>query len=143
MPELPEVQTVVRSLLPIRGCRVGQVIVARRDVVHPRGIDLASLVSGKAFRSIARRGKRIVFTLDNGARFYVHLGMSGALERGGPDSPTLAHTHVVFRVDQQELRFIDPRRFGGVWWLGQTFSRILFALLPTIALWIALGLMAV
>jgi len=135
MPELPEVQTVVNSLRPrLLGRTVGSVSVRRADIVSPAGVDLPALLTGRTVREIARRGKRIVFTLDNGDRFYVHLGMTGRLTAGAPATAPEPHTHleVIFaalRPPQPPapkggvpaalaMRFSDPRRFGGVWWLG-------------------------
>jgi formamidopyrimidine-DNA glycosylase len=75
---------------------------------------------------VARRAKRIVITLDHCERFYVHLGMTGQLTAESPDAPVRAHTHVVIGIERSgkkdtevvEVRFRDPRRFGGVFWLG-------------------------
>jgi formamidopyrimidine-DNA glycosylase len=121
MPELPEVQTVVTSLRPKA---VGQVIravkVRRADVIDPPGTDLPKLLKGRRIGSVDRRGKRIIFTLDDGidSRFFIHLGMTGRLTVSSPETPPPRHTHVEFRLDTGTLRFTDPRRFGGVWWLG-------------------------
>jgi formamidopyrimidine-DNA glycosylase len=120
MPELPEVQTVVDSLRPaVLRRRVVSVQLHRNDVVKPAGIDLATLLTGRAILAIDRRGKRIVFTLDNAERFYIHLGMSGRLTLSANDETITKHTHLQLRFDDgAELRFFDPRRFGGIWWLG-------------------------
>ncbi|MGH7214049.1 MAG: bifunctional DNA-formamidopyrimidine glycosylase/DNA-(apurinic or apyrimidinic site) lyase [Tepidisphaeraceae bacterium] len=122
MPELPEVQTVVMTLQPrITGRIVERVDLARRDILRPCELDLAAHVVGRAITSVERRGKRIVFTLSDDARFYVHLGMSGRLTVEPTDAPARPHTHL--RLDLSggagEIRFVDPRRFGGVWWLGR------------------------
>jgi formamidopyrimidine-DNA glycosylase len=77
-------------------------------------------LQGRRVESVTRRGKRIVFTLDDGNRFYVHLGMTGQLTVTQRDAAVLPHTHVELELDNGErLRFRDPRRFGGVWWLGR------------------------
>jgi formamidopyrimidine-DNA glycosylase len=124
MPELPEVQTVVLTLAPkVVGRTIRAVRHVRGDIVSPPGTNLVGLLRGRRVEAVGRRGKRIVFTLDDGNRFYVHLGMTGQLTVASPDAPTLPHTHMVVdlgdRTGPQELRFRDPRRFGGVWWLGQ------------------------
>jgi formamidopyrimidine-DNA glycosylase len=120
MPELPEVQTVVATLRPrILGRRIRSVTLARNDIVTPAGVDLVTLLTGRTVRDVARRGKRIVFTLDDANRFYVHLGMSGQLRLIHRSEPAPPHTHLEIDVGRGErLRFRDPRRFGGVWWLG-------------------------
>ena len=121
MPELPEVQTVVTSLRPrVVGRTIRAVHVHRADVIDPPGTDLPALLTGRAVRSVDRRGKRIIVTLDDdaGSKFFVHLGMTGRLTIVQPGEPAPPHTHVELDFDTGRLRFTDPRRFGGVWWLG-------------------------
>lgn len=122
LPELPEVQTVVNSLRPkLLGRQIMRVQLNRQDILTPAGIDLPALLASRTVLEIARRGKRIVFTLDDGNRFYVHLGMSGRLGLHKSEDSPAPHTHltIAFKGLDNELRFIDPRRFGGVWWLGE------------------------
>jgi formamidopyrimidine-DNA glycosylase len=121
MPELPEVQTVVTTLRPrIVGRRIARVTLHRTDIVAPESANLPKLLTKHVVTDLTRRGKRIVFTLDDGNRFYIHLGMSGRLTIETDESPLEKHTHLVITLeDGKELRFRDPRRFGGVWWLGQ------------------------
>src|SRR5688572_10111248 len=107
MPELPEVQTVVLTLRPKA---VGQTIRAvthlRPDIVTPAGIDLPTLLRRRRIESVERRGKRIVFTLDDANRFYIHLGMTGQLTITTPDAPTASHTHLELNLGgNQRLRF--------------------------------------
>jgi formamidopyrimidine-DNA glycosylase len=130
MPELPEVETVVRTLRPaIVGGRIARAQLHRADILTPTGIDLPPLLANRVIGSIDRRGKRIVLTLDNSHRFYIHLGMSGRLTLEPPDAPLLSHTHFISEVIPAaprrskhlrllHMRFRDPRRFGGIWWLG-------------------------
>jgi formamidopyrimidine-DNA glycosylase len=120
MPELPEVQTVVNTLRPrLVGRTIRSVALSRRDIVTPETVDLVTCLTGRTIRNVGRRGKRIVFTLDDGNRFYIHLGMSGQLTVADPASAIAPHTHLEIDVGTAErLRFRDPRRFGGVWWLG-------------------------
>jgi formamidopyrimidine-DNA glycosylase len=124
MPELPEVQTVVNTLRPrVVGRRIARIRLNRTDILSPAGTDLPSLLAGRTIDNITRRGKRIVFTLDTGDRFYVHLGMTGRLILNSPDDALLPHTHLLLDLDNQsELRFADPRRFGGIWWLGSNHA---------------------
>jgi len=123
MPELPEVQTVVDTLAPFMcGKRITYVELSRTDVVTPAGFPLTTSLQGRRIRSVERRAKRIVVTLDDQNRFYIHLGMSGRLVLGHRQDVMKRHTHLrigLDRSDGQEIRFVDPRRFGGVWWLGQ------------------------
>ena len=121
MPELPEVQTVVDTLRP---AAVGRVVAAvrlhRADVLDPAGFDLAAAVAGRTVAAVDRRGKKIVVSLDDGCRFVVHLGMTGRLTAEPAEAATQPHTHLVLYLsDGRTIRFRDPRRFGGVWWLGR------------------------
>src|SRR5205823_2227575 len=121
MPELPEVQTVVTTLHPrIVGRRITQVIIGRPDVIRPPGTDLPAHLTGRRFTDVSRRGKKIVLSLDDGNRLYVHLGMTGRLTIAPHDASIAKHTHVTIEFDapREHLRFVDARRFGGVWWIG-------------------------
>jgi formamidopyrimidine-DNA glycosylase len=123
MPELPEVQMVVDTLGPlILGRNIQRVVLHRTDILLPAGFDLVGALSDKSITSIHRRGKRIVLQLGDGNRFYIHLGMTGRLSMETTDAPRLPHTHLVIGFDENEMRFRDPRRFGGVWWLGKESS---------------------
>jgi formamidopyrimidine-DNA glycosylase len=119
MPELPEVETVVRTLGPkLVGRRFTRLVHLRPDMLQPAGADLAVL-TGQAVRRIHRRGKRILIQLESGSTLYIHLGMTGQLTIETPDAPTKPHTHLILDLsgDAGQLRFRDPRRFGGVWLL--------------------------
>ena len=123
MPELPEVQTVVNSLQPrLLGQLLVRVRLHRRDILQPAGTDLVRRLTDRTIVSIDRRGKRIVFKMDDGCRFYIHLGMTGQLtiSPSGLD-PLPPHTHLQIDLDSgAQLRFRDARRFGGIWWLGHS-----------------------
>jgi formamidopyrimidine-DNA glycosylase len=130
MPELPEVETVVTTLRPrVVGRTIVGVTLHRADVLCPPDTDLQAELVGRAVTSVERRGKRIVFTLGDGGRFYVHLGMTGQLTVVARDAPAPPHTHLEIELTAdarggngagaiEHLRFRDPRRFGGIWWLG-------------------------
>lgn len=120
MPELPEVQTVVNTLVPrIVLSRIERVDLRRADMLCPRGFDLNRSLAGRTVQSITRRGKRIIFTLDDSNRFYIHLGMTGRLTLESPGAPILKHTHLILGFEAVEIRFQDARRFGGIWWMGK------------------------
>jgi formamidopyrimidine-DNA glycosylase len=122
MPELPEVQTVVKTVRPkLVGRRILRVMLDRPDIVEPIEIDLPDLLTGRSFTDVHRRGKRIIVTLDDGNRFFIHLGMTGRLTVNHAGERALPHTHltVEFGESNSQLRFTDPRRFGGVFWVGK------------------------
>ena len=126
MPELPEVQTVVTTLAPrVVGRKIVRVVHARPDMITaPAGFDLAAALRKRAVTSVSRRGKRIVFRLDDANAFFIHLGMTGRLAVEPSKNPVEVHTHLILELakegggDRQQLRFRDPRRFGEIRWLG-------------------------
>jgi len=120
MPELPEVQTVVTTLSPrITGRRIERVVHLRADMLTPTGFEFGKAVRGRTIAKLSRRGKRIVFHLDDGNHFFIHLGMTGRLMAEAKDAEIQPHTHLILDLGAgKELRFRDPRRFGAIRWLG-------------------------
>jgi formamidopyrimidine-DNA glycosylase len=114
MPELPEVETVRRSLEPhIVGRRVTAVVatpIALRLGIEPG--EWSALAGGAALGALSRRGKYLL--ADFGASTAVfHLGMSGRLVLREHAATCDRHTHLRLRFDGgRELRLVDPRRFG-------------------------------
>jgi formamidopyrimidine-DNA glycosylase len=120
MPELPEVETVVRSL---RASLVGRSIIdvrlGKTDFIDDPA-ELERYLPGSRVAAITRFGKYISIEIEprspGGAkypRFIVHLGMTGRLTICHPEEPIPPHTHCFFGLDNgQELRYTDPRRFG-------------------------------
>ncbi|MCZ8310026.1 MAG: bifunctional DNA-formamidopyrimidine glycosylase/DNA-(apurinic or apyrimidinic site) lyase [Magnetospirillum sp.] len=117
MPELPEVETVVRGLRPhLQGQRLARVVLRRADIRTPIAPDFVQRVVGAVVQSVERRAKWIVLGLDRGTSVLVHLGMSGRLVLLPGDAPAPGpHDHVDFVTDAgATIRFTDPRRFGVV-----------------------------
>ena len=99
MPELPEVQTVVTTLSPrVVGRTIAQVVHVRPDMVTPTGFDLTLALSRRTIQGITRRGKRIVFRLDDGQALFIHLGMTGRLQVLSRTDPIEPHTHLMASV---------------------------------------------
>ena len=112
MPELPEVETVTRSLGPLVGRRV--VVAEFRNLRILRGGDperMAASIEGRRIGAIQRYGKFIVITLREGGYLLIHLGMTGRLLLGGAVGK---HTHAVFTFDRGALLFDDSRQFGSI-----------------------------
>jgi formamidopyrimidine-DNA glycosylase len=121
MPELPEVETVRRSLdAAVVGSRVAAVDIGRLRSVRRTGPEVVRAgLLGETFTGTHRRGKYLFFDLANGNSMMVHLRMSGRLLLAAPESPREPHTHVVLLLEREgtasvELRFVDPRTFGEV-----------------------------
>lgn len=118
MPELPEVETVRRGLLPkLVGRRLVRVLQRRRDLRVPLPHRFAQRVEGRQVLGIDRRAKYLLIRLDDSETLIAHLGMSGRMTlhdaASAADHPFDRHDHVVFETDQGwQVRFNDARRFG-------------------------------
>jgi formamidopyrimidine-DNA glycosylase len=114
MPELPEVETVVRGLRPhLEGRSLARVTVRRRDLRTAFPRDLATRLTGRRIEWLARRAKYILVALDDGNVLVVHLGMSGRMLVASPAAAAAPHDHVEFETDQGvRIVYNDPRRFG-------------------------------
>jgi formamidopyrimidine-DNA glycosylase len=115
VPELPEVETVVRDLRPhLVGRRVKGVGVSEKALRRPWSSEWETLLLGRRIEGVRRRGKWIILDLDRGLFLVLHLGMSGQLTEGPADAPVADHTHIVFALGRgdRQLRFRDIRRFG-------------------------------
>jgi len=120
MPELPEVETVVRGLREtLPGRRILAARLGQTDFIDDPAA-LEQHVPGKRVEAVRRMGKFLVFDLHSGAEsssepyhLIVHLGMTGQLITMPREAPAVPHTHVYFELDDgRDLRYIDPRRFG-------------------------------
>src|ERR1700730_4727525 len=132
MPELPEVETVVRDLRPqLSGRRIESLQLTRdpavrgRVVRYPSATKFVRRLRGRTIKTVLRRGKYIVMPLEpahtgtfapNGAlgdQVIVHLGMTGHLRVWEPEETPVKHTHFRAVLDSGlELRYDDPRQFG-------------------------------
>jgi formamidopyrimidine-DNA glycosylase len=115
VPELPEVETTRRGLVPVlRGQRIARVVVRERRLRWrlPAGFEAA--LEGRRLGPVTRRAKYLLIGVD-GATLIVHLGMSGSLRVVAPSEPPRPHDHVdVVLSSGRCLRFNDPRRFGSL-----------------------------
>ena len=117
MPELPEVETVLRGLAArLTGRRLVRVSVHRADLRWPLPPGLERRLTGARVLGFRRRGKYILMRLDGGDSLLLHLGMSGriVIGRAGANEPT-PHEHFVLETDDGwRVGLVDPRRFGAV-----------------------------
>jgi len=126
MPELPEVETVRRGLIPaMEGVRIARVTAHRGDLRFPLQKDFAARLDGRKVTGLGRRAKYLLADLDSGDVLLIHLGMSGSFRvmQGDdgktpgvfhhPRSENRTHDHVVFEMGNGAvISFNDPRRFG-------------------------------
>jgi len=134
MPELPEVETLVRRLRePVIGRTIENVTIYwKRTVARPAPKEFARMLRGYTVRSIDRRAKYLVFELTPRAStslrsaqraavtptlfLLIHLRMSGKLSVVDRTEPRAKHDRVVFDLDDgRQLRFNDIRKFGKIW----------------------------
>jgi formamidopyrimidine-DNA glycosylase len=134
MPELPEVETIVRGLdKRVTGETIDSVwIGSRKQPLKSPAAKIASTLEGKKIVRVHRAGKHIVLDLEGSvlrkgktqhaaslrprsqqAQWIVHLGMTGRIVICDPAAEIVKHTHLIARLGSgRELRFIDPRMFG-------------------------------
>jgi len=129
VPELPEVETIVRGLNKrVSGDTIDSVwIGSRSQPLKSPARKIAAALEGGRIVQVHRAGKHIVFDLepDNGepkqsrhraarnAQWIVHLGMTGRMVVTEPAAQIAKHTHLIAKLGSgRELRFIDPRMFG-------------------------------
>jgi formamidopyrimidine-DNA glycosylase len=111
LPELPEVETVVRSLRPaIVGRRILNAEFGQLRVLIGSPHETAQALAGRRIRSIERHGKFIAIRLDRGY-LVVHLGMTGKLL---VNAGITKWTHAVFALDRGTMIYDDPRQFGRI-----------------------------
>ncbi|WP_198369428.1 bifunctional DNA-formamidopyrimidine glycosylase/DNA-(apurinic or apyrimidinic site) lyase [Roseomonas rosulenta] len=136
MPELPEVETVMRGLAAVlEGRRITEVDQRRADLRFAFPENLARRLEGRRVLSFRRRAKYMLMRLEGGESLLIHLGMSGrmvarqagaapvprlgpmgaASDARGHNAPPEAHEHLVITTDEGwRVGFVDPRRFGSV-----------------------------
>ncbi len=117
VPELPEVETVMRGMQArLEGRVVVRAEVRRPDLRWALPERLAGRLTGARVAGFRRRAKYILMRLEGGESVLLHLGMSGriTIRRRGTNDPE-RHEHVVLETDDGwEVAFVDPRRFGSI-----------------------------
>lgn len=126
MPELPEVETIRRSLSRhVLKLKIQDVIIRWPGAVCGyEGADFAETVSGRTIESMERRGKYLLITLDEGWSLIAHMRMTGRLNYYSESYQPEKHTHVVFKLSKGEIHFTDTRKFGRIQ-LVRTKDRLL------------------
>lgn len=115
MPELPEVETTRRGLLKtVKGQRIDEVELRRRDLRFPFPGDLEERLTGHTITDIRRRAKYLLIDLDSEDVLLAHLGMSGSFRViAAAGYEPKKHDHVILHLANGTLCvFHDPRRFG-------------------------------
>jgi len=123
MPELPEVETVKRTLQPkLAGLKfINTQILLPKIIRTPDPDEFRKKITGKKILKINRRGKYLLFNLDDGLNLVIHLRMTGSLVYCQADEPLSKYTHLVLILENGcHLRFADMRQFGRIWLIPAT-----------------------
>jgi formamidopyrimidine-DNA glycosylase len=133
MPELPEVETVVRGLRRAKLCGVrivGSRVLWERTIAGVSPADFRRALDGVAIETIDRRAKYILMGLSSGQYLLIHLRMTGSLRVVAKETANDAHERVaILFADGRELRFWDTRKFGR-WYLVDKPDKLLGRLGP-------------
>lgn len=122
MPELPEVETVARSIAPLVGRRIVSAEFRQARVLRGSNPDeMAERLRGRRISGIKRYGKFILVSLREGGYLMIHLGMTGRLLLGGPRSK---HTHAILTFDRGSLLYDDSRQFGCIQYTEEFPQRV-------------------
>ena len=125
MPELPEVETIARGLQKrVAGDVIQSVWLGEKpEIFKSQPHEIVRVLERAQIRIVRRVGKHIVFDLEQPtsgkgravqhAQWIVHLGMTGRMQVTSPDTEIARHTHAIVKLASgNEIRFVDPRRFG-------------------------------
>lgn len=112
MPELAEVETIKSGITPlIKNRAVEKIDICTKSIRYPLNINNLLALEGKTITSILRRGKYLLWLLNDHSCLMIHFGMSGTLSIN--PKTELKHTHVIFTLSSgNRLVYKDPRRFG-------------------------------
>jgi formamidopyrimidine-DNA glycosylase len=124
LPELPEVETVRRGLADrLDSFEIKEIEVCRaRAIASPGGVDqFVAGLTGATVGAWSRRGKYLMAQLEpNRGSWGVHLRMTGQFQWHAKPAPPCTHTRVRFwNQSNEELRFVDVRSFGEMWWVPE------------------------
>jgi formamidopyrimidine-DNA glycosylase len=124
VPELPEVETTRRGLVPhLVGQRITGVVIRHHGLRWKVRADLAKILKGRTIQRLDRRSKYLLIDCDGGW-LIVHLGMSGSLRVVAADQLPGKHDHVdILLSSGKALRLTDPRRFGALLWTEKALAQ--------------------
>ncbi len=118
MPELPEVETTINDLKPdVLGKTIKEVAIPdEHAIANPSPAQFKKQLTGRKIEALSRRGKHLIFKLDDGRYLIVHLRMSGSLLLLHPGEDAGKYVRVTFKLsDGNIVNFRDLRRFGRLW----------------------------
>jgi formamidopyrimidine-DNA glycosylase len=132
LPELPEVEIVRRGLVNLTpGLAIVKIELLRPDCVAGEAQEFINGLEQQTLHHWQRLGKYLLGKLDNGGWWVVHLRMTGQLLWLTTPQPVGKHTRArMFFTGGSELRFVDQRTFGRMWWVppGQEVTQVVTGL---------------
>lgn len=114
MPELPEVETLVRSFKPLEGSVIDGISINFKKLREPLNIEQLTSIKDISIQSCFRKAKYMLWLLSTQQVIVFHLGMSGTL-RARHDRQLKKHDHLTFSINKELYAYNDPRRFGMIW----------------------------
>lgn len=123
MPEMPEVETIRRTLADrVTGRRIKEVTISlTRLIKWPSAAEFQAIITGKKIERLARRGKYLIFHLEDGLVVVVHLRMTGRLYYVTPGQPHDKFTYIIFQLDNGDaLIYADTRTLGTLYAMPET-----------------------
>ncbi|MCG9969382.1 DNA-formamidopyrimidine glycosylase [Pelotomaculum terephthalicicum JT] len=120
MPELPEVETIMRTLQPkLTGLKFIDAQIMLPKIIRTPDIDeFKEKITGKKILKINRRGKYLLFILSDGLNLVFHLRMTGSLVYCQQNESLSKYTHIILVLNNGfHLRYADMRQFGRIWLL--------------------------
>lgn len=113
MPELPEVETVVRTLELSLLNETIESVELRYDKLLEIGSDVPlQHLKGRKLTSFGRRGKYLCLGLDDGLTWIIHLRMEGKFNLYTQDMLATKHTHLILKTNQHVIHYLDTRKFS-------------------------------
>lgn len=124
MPELPEVEVTRLGIAPhLQGRLISAIKIIDGRLRWPVPKALLKILPGKKVKAIERRGKYLLFEIDEGY-LLIHLGMTGTLRVLPSNEPLKPHDRVAIEFGKLSLRLHDPRKFGAILWHPKSQGRI-------------------
>ena len=124
MPELPEVETVMRGMVPVMtGAKIVRAEARRATLRREIPADFSARLTDNVCQRLTRRSKYILAHFSDGLVMILHLGMSGKItlyeKTSAPLPPPGKHDHLIWETADCLIVFNDPRRFGLVAFAGK------------------------
>ena len=112
MPELPEVETTVKSLNILKNKKVINLDIHTKKLRYPVPINKLKKTVNAKIINLRRIAKYVIIDLNISNSIIIHLGMSGRLKIMNIKMPIKNHDHLVLKFNNIKLIYNDPRRFG-------------------------------